>query len=213
MKALCSLLITLAATLGAVAEVPKKSALTKYTGLWTNSPFTSKPIIENGPPPPNPLEDYALCGVSPVGQGYRVTLLNKKKPEERITVDSDRSNKDGFKIIQVTRKAGDPLATVVRMQSSAGEGSISFDEKLLTIAAPAPRPQNPQAQVQPGMPQPQLQPGQIPQRQPRPRVVPPPTPQAQPQPPQIQPQPQPQPQVQPVQPVQGLQRPERHGGR
>lgn len=202
MKALYSLLITLAATLCAVAEVPKKGALSKYQGLWTNSPFTSKPVVLPGDPPPNPLEDYALCGVSPVGQGYRVTLLNKKKPEERITVDSDRSNKDGFKIIQVTRKSGDPLATVVRMQSSVGEGTISFDEKLLAIAAP-PKPQNPQAQ--PGVPQPQqLQPGQMPQRQPRPRVVPPPTPQAQPQPPQVQPQ---------VQPVQNTPRPERHGGR
>ncbi len=199
MKTLCSLLITLAATLCAIADVPKKGALTKYQSLWTNSPFTSKPVIENGPPPPNPLEDYALCGVSPVGQGYRVTLLNKKKPEDRITVDSDRANKDGFKILQVTRKSGDPLGTVVRMQSSVGEGSISFDEKLLTIAAPPVA--KPQAGVpQPGLLQPQLQPGQIPQRQPRPRVVPPPTPQAQPQP-------------QVPQPVQNAPRPERHGGR
>jgi hypothetical protein len=204
MKTLCSLFITFAATLCAVADVPKKGVLTKYNGLWTNSPFTSKPVSIDGPPPPNPLEDYALNGVSPIGTGYRVTLINKKKPEERITVDSDRANKDGFKILQVTRKSGDPLGTVVRMKSSVGEGTVSFDDKLLTLAA-APPAAKPQVGVpQPGLPQPQLQPGQIPQRQPRPRVVPPPTPQAQPQVPQPQPQ---------AQPIQNAPRPERHGGR
>ncbi len=203
MKALCSLFITLAATLCAVADVPKKGALTKYTGLWSNSPFTSKPVAGPEVPVVNPLEVSALNGVSPIGTGYRVTLINKKKPEERITVDSDRANKDGFKILQVTRKSGDPLGTVVRMKSSVGEGTVSFDDKLLTLAAapPAAKPQQ-LGMPQPGVPQPQLQPGQIPQRQPRPRVVPPPTPQAQPQVPQPQ-----------VQPAQNMPRPERHGGR
>ncbi len=112
------LLLTLALTLTvwAVADLPKKAPLTKYTGLWTNSPFTSKPPPPEAGPVVNPLEDYALVGVSPVGAGYRVTMLNKKKPEERITVDSDRP-REGFKILEVTRKPGDPLGTVVRMTS------------------------------------------------------------------------------------------------
>lgn len=181
------ILLTLAFTGWAVAEKPVKAPLTKYSKLWTDSPFTSKPIVTEGPAAPNLLDDYALLGVSPIGGGYRVTLINKKKPEDRITVDSDRPSKE-FKILGVTRKAGDPLGTVVRMMSGTFTGNVSFDDKLLTLTPPPAAKPNPQVQpgqqlVQPG--QTQLQPGQIPQRQPRPRVVPPPAPGA------VQPQAQP----------------------
>jgi hypothetical protein len=191
--------LLLALTGLAVADVPKKAPLGKYSSLYTNSPFTSKPVIEPGQEN-NPLDDYSLLGVSPIGgTGYRVTLINKKKPEERITVDSD-STKSGFKILSVIRKPGDPQGTVVRMSSGPMTGTVSFDQKLLTIAAPSPKAQPPQPgqppqlsqqgrPTQPGQ-QPQPLQGGQPQRQPRPRVVPPPTPptangQAQPvQPPQ-----------------------------
>ena len=160
----------------AAADVPRKAPITKYAGLWTNSPFTSKPPPPEAGPVVNPLEDYTLAGVSPVSSGYRVTLLNKKKPEERIIVESDKP-REGFKILGVTRKAGDPLGTVVRMQSGSVTGTVAFDETLLTLAPPpAAKPQVPPGVVPP----PQLgqppQPGQQPLRQPRPRVVPPPTP-------------------------------------
>src|SRR5688572_21238865 len=91
----------------AAADVPKKASPGKYSSLYTNSPFTSKPIVENGREE-NPLDDYALLGVSPIGGNrYRVTLISKKKPDERITVDSD-DPKSGFKIREVIRKPGDP---------------------------------------------------------------------------------------------------------
>lgn len=201
------LLLTLAITGWVVAKPPVKQPLQAYSSLWTNSPFTSKP------PPPgpaevaNPLEDYALLGVSPISGGYRVTLINKKKPEERVTVDSDRPSKDGFKVLAVERKSGDPLGTVVRMMSGTVTGTIAFDDKLLTVAAPpAAKAATAKPQVLPGRPpQPQIQPGQMPQRQPRPRVVPPPAPGVQPQPqPQLQPQ---------AQPAQINTRQDRRGGR
>lgn len=174
----------LALTGVAVADVPKKAPLTRYTSLYTNSPFTAKPPPAEAGPVNNPLDDYALIGVSPIGQvgnavGYRVTLINKKKPDDRITVNSGQ--KSDFKILEVVRKPGNPLGTVVRMSSGSMTGTVSFDEKLLAIAAPAPRAA-PAAQpgqppvLQPGQP-PVLQPGQpVAQRQPRPRVVPPPAP-------------------------------------
>src|SRR6478609_3656229 len=107
----------------ATADVPKKAPFTRYTPLYTNSPFTSKPPPAEAGPENNPLDDYALIGVSSIGlKGndsiYRVTLINKKKPEERITVDSDNPKSD-FKILGVTRKAGDPLGTVVAMSSGS----------------------------------------------------------------------------------------------
>jgi hypothetical protein len=171
-----TLLIASALVGWAAADLPRKAPINKYTGLWTNSPFTSKPP----PPPPgevvNPLGDYALGGVSPISSGYRVTLLNKKKPEERIVVDSDKPS-GGFKILAVTRKIGDPLGTVVRMSSGSVTGSVSFDEALLKLAPPpaAAPPANAPPGVQPPV-QPGAQPVQPALRQPRPRVVQPPPP-------------------------------------
>ena len=167
------LLLTL--TGAAMADVPKKSPLSRYTNLYTNSPFTSRPPPPEAGPEMNPLDDYALIGVSSIGkiagaESYRVTLINKKKPEERITVTSGDA-KSEFKILGVVPKPGSPLDTVVKMSSGSMTGTVSFDEKLLAIAAPVPKapvPGQPPLPGQPGQP--------IAQRLPRPRVVPPPQP-------------------------------------
>ena len=174
-SALRILLLTFALAGAAAAVLPKKAPITKYVSLWTNSPFTSPPPPVEAGPAVNPLEDYALAGVSPVGSGYRITLLNKKKPEERITVDSDNPKSD-FKILEVTRKTGDPLGTVVRMSSGTVTGTVSFDEKLLTLATPPAAktpPKAPPGVVVPGQPMQPGQPGQPgqPPRAVRPRVV------------------------------------------
>lgn len=185
-SALRILLLAPALTGWAVADdLPRKAPVGKYTGLWTNSPFTSKPPPPEAGPAVNPLEDYALGGVSPVSGGYRVTLLNKKKPEERIITETDRP-REGFKILGVTRKPGDPLGTVVRITKGSVTGTVAFDESMLKLAA-APAAAPPQPNQAPGVqPQPVLQPGQVPAvRQPRPRVVaPPPNPTAVPPRPQ-----------------------------
>jgi hypothetical protein len=166
----------------AVAELPKKVPLSQYSTLWTNSPFTAKPPPPEAVAAVNPLEDYALLGVSPISaSGYRVTLINKKQPEERITVDSDKPN-TSFKILEVIRKSGDPLGTEVRMSSGSMTGKVTFEQNLLALAQPAP----PKPPVNPNIPPinipPQIGPngqpvtsGPAPIRQPRPRVIPPPT--------------------------------------
>lgn len=186
----------------AQADVPKKVTANRYQSLWLNSPFTSKPPPADPVQVENPLGDYALLGVSSIGDKgeTRVTLINKKTPDERVTVDTGATVK-GFKILNVTRKKGDPLGTVVEMMSGPHKGTVSFDEKLLAISAPkvAPPPQVGQP-PQPGLPQPQPQPGTPVQRQPRPRVVPPPVP-----------PPVPQPGVQPQPVQQQNQRPQRRG--
>jgi hypothetical protein len=165
-----------------MADVPKKAPLSNYSALWGNSPFTSKPPPPEAGPQTNPLDDYALIGVSPIsGHGYRVTMMNKKQPDQRITVDSGSAKTD-FKIIEVVRKSGDPLGTTVRMTSGSMTGTVSFDRQLLTLvsAAPVNNPQPGQPQIQPpGQPNmPPGVPGQPQMRQPRPRVIPPPVPQA-----------------------------------
>jgi hypothetical protein len=171
------LLLTLTSI--AMADVPKKAPLSRYTNLYMNSPFTSKPPPAEAGPENNPLDDYALIGVSSIGkilglEAHRVTLINKKKPEERITVTS-ADPKSRFKILGVTTKPGNPLDTVVTMASGAMTGTVAFDEKLLTIAAATPRAPVHGQQTPPGAPP--IQPGMpMPQRQPRPRFIPPPPP-------------------------------------
>lgn len=152
------LLLAVAFAGSAVAGLPKKTPVRTYQDLWTNSPFTSP-----APPPPpikptNILENYALGGVSPIGSGYRVTLLNKKNPEERIIVDTDRP-REGFKVLTVIRKPGDPLGTLVSMAVGSMTGTVGFDEKLLTLAVVNPPASN-----------------QLASRQSRPRVITPPLP-------------------------------------
>ncbi len=161
----------------ASADLPKKAPITKYSGLWTNSPFTAKPPPPDSVDAPNPLDDYALIGVSSLGvKNYLVTLINKKKPDEpRIYVETNRDSK-GFKILKVTRKQGDPTGTVVLMQSGTMTGTVSYDQKLLTLATAAPKAAPPQPGGAQPIPVPQPQGPGGPQRQPRPRVVPPPVP-------------------------------------
>lgn len=173
-------LFLLASAAIAAADLPRPTPVTRYAGLWTNSPFTTKP------PPPgpatevNPLEDYALGGISPIAGGYRITLLNRKNPEERIVIPDNKE----FKILSV-QYSPNPLETTVRLSSGTKTGSVTFDETLLTLKTPPP-PAQPQPGATPaGAPgaQPPGVPGAAPNangqapangespRQPRPRVV------------------------------------------
>lgn len=176
---LLSLLTTIATTGAALADVPRAAPVSRYSKLWTDSPFTTPPPPPDPTGPENPMTDYALIGVSPLGNDkYRATILNKKKPDEpRIYLETGREI-SGFKLVSVKRRNGDPLATTVQVQAGSRTGTISVDEKVLTLAAPpAPKQVAPQPGQQiPGQPPGQanpMQPGQG--RQPRPRTIPPPT--------------------------------------
>ena len=155
------------------AEVPKKRPKSAYAGLWMNSPFTTKPPPVAAAAVANPLDDYALSGVAPIPGGYKVTLLNKKNPEQRITIPEDPN----FRIIAVNYQSGSPLGTTVRLVTGGKEGVVSFDEKLLTLKPAPAAPQQPHAAMPPGQPpgMPAVNAPQNPDgsaaRQPRPRTV------------------------------------------
>ena len=68
-RAFLTLLLAPALAGWVAADLPKKAPITKYAGLWTNSPFTSKPPPVGPAEAANPLEDYTLAGVSPVTGG------------------------------------------------------------------------------------------------------------------------------------------------
>lgn len=175
----------------ASASVPQKAPFVKYTGLITNSPFTSKPPVTTDGPVINPLEDYTLSGIAPVPGGYRITIINKKNPEEKEIIEP--GGKSQFKVVSVNRNPGKTLGTTVTLTSvlSSGsvQGTVSFEPELITIKAP-PAAAQPQQQAN-GLP-PGITPAMAGQqaapptanpngdsiRQPRPRIVPPPTPSA-----------------------------------
>lgn len=130
-KPLPLFLLILAAT--AAAGAPKAVPAGTYQSLWTHSPFTSPARIVDTVPVADPFANYALAGVSPVAGGYRVTLLDRTQPDERIVLPG---NPD-FKILSVRYDGTNPLATTVRLSNGAVAGTVSFDSRLLTLKAHA----------------------------------------------------------------------------
>ena len=170
---LCTLLVAIATAGVGHAEVPQKAPLEKYQKLWQFSPFTAKPVGTTGPIY-NPLEDYVLLGVSPIKEGYRVTLLNKKNPtEKRIVVETHKPTK-GFTVLGVIRKTGDPRGTVVQLSREGSTGTVGFEDKFLTLTQPVAKPKEEAPQGNPSAAdgsKPHIAP-----KIPRATIVPPPTP-------------------------------------
>ncbi|MEO5713862.1 MAG: hypothetical protein ABIT37_10285 [Luteolibacter sp.] len=117
------------------ADVPRKVSISAYSKLWTNSIFTSPRAVEKSQPGPQLSDEYALVGVSPISGGYRVTLVNKKSPELRTTIDSDVPN-SGCKILAVSRNSGDLHGTTVTLSVSGVTGTLGFDEAFLAHVNP-----------------------------------------------------------------------------
>ncbi len=162
----------------ASADIPRKQPLVKYTGLWTNSPFTSKPPPVTAGPTVNPLDDFTLTGIAPVPGGYRITIISKKDPELKKVIEPGRTGE--FSVVSVNRNPDKPLGTTVVLSTGSVQGTVSFEEEMLTLKAPpAPQQQPPQGNLPPGIAPAQAnqpQNANTAQRQPRPRIVPPPTP-------------------------------------
>jgi hypothetical protein len=190
------LLLAAIACLPAHASIPVKAPLVKYTGLWTNSPFTSKPPPQEPGITVNPFEDFTLTGIAPVPGGYRITIMSKKNPDVKEVIQPGVESE--FKVVSVNRNPEKPLGTTVVLSSGAIQGTVSFEPDLITLkaapaapVAPQGNPNLPPGVANPNQPPPPTQAGQNPgdpsaQRQPRPRIVPPQSPGANPQ--QQQPQ-------------------------
>lgn len=191
MRTLSILIMAAFACLPVHANTPKKQPLEKYTGLWTNSPFTSKPIDVGPGPAVNPFDDFTLTGIAPIPGGHRITIVSKKNPDVKRVIEPGGT--DEFKVVSVNRNPEKALGTTVVLSSGSIQGSVTFEPELITLkaapAAPAAQQGNPN--LPPGVTNPNLQPGvntpptpnqnpngQAAQRTPRPRIVPPPAPAA-----------------------------------
>jgi hypothetical protein len=126
------LLLALVFALPAGARAPRKPPLMTYKRLWTNSPFTTKPIAETGPVVEdiNPFEDWALGGVSSFNGRYLVTLFNRKDASQQKLVDQSDKHSD-FRVVSVNQDPDDYTKTVVVLSSGGKTGTVTYDEKLL----------------------------------------------------------------------------------
>jgi hypothetical protein len=186
MKTFLTLLLAAFACLPAHANIPKKQPLVKYTGLWTNSPFTAKPPEVQAAPPVNPFEDFTLTGIAPVPGGHRITIVSKKNPDVKRIIEPGGTSE--FKVVSVNRNPEKALGTSVVLSSGSIQGTVTFEPELITLKAAPAAPAAPQGNqnLPPGVnmpPTPNQNPnGQAAPRAPRPRIVPPPAPAAAQQP-------------------------------
>jgi len=172
-------LLSVGFTMQVNGDVPRKSPLTRYTGLWTNSPFTSKPPQPTATTIENPIEDYTLTGIAPIPGGYRITIVNKDDPDDKHVVEPGGSGE--FKVVSVNRNPEVSLGTTVVLSTGSIQGTVSFEPELITLKkAPVAPPEKTAQQLPPGVTPAQANQIQA-QRQPRPRIVAPPTPAKNPQ--------------------------------
>jgi hypothetical protein len=146
-KAIFSILALLITTgSDALADAPKQLPKTRYTPLWSDSPFTSKPPPPTAPEAANPFEGYSLGGVSKLADGYFVVLLNAKDPNENVLIRP--GYKSDWEIVAVDWSKTNWRETTVKVKKGATVGTIGFDTANLAVKPPAaaqPTPNAPQA--------------------------------------------------------------------
>ncbi|MEJ6572200.1 MAG: hypothetical protein QNL01_08505 [Akkermansiaceae bacterium] len=116
-----------------IAKPPKKPNVGQFTKLISYSPFTIKPT-----PPPrgeniSPLErDWMLGSIRPSGNGWSVTLINKKDRKDRIRLIPGFSAGD-FQLLEVKQDSHSQENSKVRVRKGSQTAWISYDEKLIKV--------------------------------------------------------------------------------
>ena len=161
MKRTCAYILVPAVLLGLLgslgAATPKKKPVGSYSTLWSKSPFTVPPLVEVDDEGPGVLEDYVLTGVSKLPDGYFVTLMDKKKRENRVAIIPGEVNSLGFKVVSVVQDPIKYMETKVKISVGGETGTIGYDEKFLplkkiAVAAKKPAPKKPGARPTRGRP-------------------------------------------------------------
>lgn len=125
------ILVAALLVLPAGAAAPRKVPLATYSRLWTQSPFTVKPVIEpTAREEDNPFEDWALGGVSGASGNKIVILFHRKEANKQMIVDSGDPSTE-FKIVKIKQDPDDYRKTEVVISGSGKTGTVTYDEKLL----------------------------------------------------------------------------------
>ncbi len=137
-SACISLIAILISVTTSGAQAPRKSPLTKYRQLWEKSLVTEKP-----PPPesnaeelPNELDDFVLGGWTQTAQGYLVSLINSKNPQNRVTIAPGMPNSGGYQVLEVKRDPLNYKSSQVLIQYGSDKKWIGYEDKFLTLQQP-----------------------------------------------------------------------------
>lgn len=119
-----------------IAAVPQKPQYSQFYRLVSNSPFTIKAtptqVIKE-----TPLErDWSLGSISPSGEGYTVTLINKKNRKERIRFLPGFSAGD-YKLHEVKQNTQSSKMSKVLISKGGQKAWIGYDEKVVALRAAA----------------------------------------------------------------------------
>lgn len=119
-----------------MAAAPKKPLPGRYAALYTSSPFTTPaPPAMNQMAMVNPLDEWALGGVSKFPDGYFVILLNKKRPDEKVIIQPGSAS--DYEVIEVVDGGRDYTGTQVKLRYQKNVvGTVTFDQKLLSVKSP-----------------------------------------------------------------------------
>lgn len=90
---------------------------------------------EEEKPTLNPLKDYTLASVCKLPDGWYVTLLNKKKRQDRIRLSPHTSHKN-YKVISVEHE--DRQEARVEIEAHGHRIYVQFERKFLAIAKTKP---------------------------------------------------------------------------
>ena len=170
-------LIAVLLVLPAGAAAPRKVPLATYSTLWTQSPFTVKPVIEQTDREEvNPFEDWALGGVSGASGNKIVILFHRKEANKQMIVDSGDPSAE-FKIVEIKQDPDDYKKTEVVISGSGKTGTVTYDDKLLATRTAAKGKAAAQAKMKAAMAAKaasakKAMPGAAASRQPRMRVIP-----------------------------------------
>lgn len=124
------------------ANPPRKLNIGVFSKLINNSPFTIKPEVKSAVAE-SPLErDWSLGSISPSGDEFSVTLINKKNRKDRIRFIPGFSSGD-YKLLEVKQDADSKSNSKVYIQKGSQKAWITYDDsvlKLKTASAGRPKP-------------------------------------------------------------------------
>jgi len=114
-------------TLGLEAALPKNPSISEYSLLLGRSPFKIKKQVLNTPE--IIINDsLTLRGVSMFDDGWFVTVVDRKKPKERIFLrEGAAENSKGLKLIKVDKNADDYLKTTVIVTNGGRQMTIGYN--------------------------------------------------------------------------------------
>lgn len=122
--------------------VPPAFPLSRYAGLWENSPFMlesiAPPVVSEGL-----SQRYALTGIAHVS-GEPIVFVMERATQQRLMLKKD-AEQGGIGLVQIDmqQKYNDSTATI----RQGGEvGVLKFDASAATVGLPAPVPGMPGGQ-------------------------------------------------------------------